>query len=80
MGSVVDEKRRVTIPKHLAEELGLRKGSVVVFSKGKDDDNVLMVKKSRRKMDALEEVMSWDSKRTGKPKRVIEREVKEIWR
>ena len=76
MDSVVDEKRRVTIPKNLAEELGLRKGSVVVFRK---DDDTLLVKKAKKKVDSLEEVMSWSPSRTGRPERIREREMKDIW-
>jgi len=33
MSSVVDEKGRVIIPKHVAEELNLNKGDMIAFEK-----------------------------------------------
>ena len=77
MRSVLDDKRRVTIPKPLAEEFDLQKGTPVIFRKGED---AILIKKAEEITDSLEEVMSWDTKRTGKPERISEREMKKIWR
>ncbi len=76
MDSVVDEKRRITIPKHLADELGLRKGTTVSYHK---DGDTLLVKKTRKGADSLEEVMSWNPRRVGRPERISEREMKDMW-
>ena len=77
MTSVLDEKRRVVLPKDLAEDLGLIEGSKVVFRKEKD---VVVLKKLEESDDSLREMMSWNPKRTGKLKPVKEIEVKGIWK
>lgn len=76
MRSVIDEKRRVTIPKPLADDLGLQKGTAVVFRRAKD---VILMKETKLN-DSLEEIMSWNPRRTSKPELISEREMKEIWR
>ena len=76
MISRIDEKRRVTVPKSLADEFGLRRGTRVVFSKGKG--RVLM-KKVDEPTDSLEEIMVWNPKRTAKVELISEKEMKEIW-
>lgn len=76
MSSVIDEKRRVTLPKSLTEEFGLSKGMAVVFRKGKD---AILMKKADESKDSLEETMSWNPKRTSRPERIGEREMKGIW-
>lgn len=77
MTSVLDEKRRVVLPKDIAEELGLVEGSTVAFKKEKD---AVIIKKVEETEDSLREIMSWNPKRTGKLKPVKEDEIKEIWR
>ncbi len=77
MSSVLDEKRRVTIPKSLAEALDLHEGSVVTLSKKED---AILMRKSSKTMDDLEEIMSWNPKRKkGKLEKVDEKELKKIW-
>lgn len=74
--SVLDEKRRVVLPKEIAEELGLAEGTAVTFKRRND---TLIVKKVTGEKDSLREMMSWDPARTKRPQRVREREIKEIW-
>ena len=76
MTSVLDEKRRVVLPKDLVEELGLAEGAAVAFEKKGD---TVIVKKIGDTEDILRGVMSWNPKRTKKPQPVREREIKEIW-
>lgn len=76
MTSVLDEKRRLVLPKELAEELGLGEGGVFTFQKGKDS---IVVKKAKGKMRDLRDIMSWNPERTGKPEIIREKETKEIW-
>jgi AbrB family looped-hinge helix DNA binding protein len=76
MSSVLDEKRRVVLPKEVVEELGLAEGTAVAFEKGK---GVVIMKKKGTKEDPLREAMSWNPKRTRRPRPVREREIKEIW-
>lgn len=75
MTSVLDEKRRVTVPKEVAEELGLVEGSRVAFRKR---GNVVTIAKADSK-DDLMELLESKPKRTGRPLPVSEREIKEIW-
>ena len=77
MSSIVDEKGRIAIPKHLAEEIGLTKGDRVVFEKKKQS---LIIKKGKAPEKRLDEIMSWNPKRTGKPEPVSPREMKEVWK
>ena len=77
MTSVLDQKRRVVLPRDVAEELGLVEGSGVTFEKGK---GMVIIKKAGKKEDMLRKMMSWNPKRTGKVVPVKEGEVKEIWR
>jgi AbrB family looped-hinge helix DNA binding protein len=74
---VLDEKRRVVLPKEMAEELGLVEGSSVSFKK--ERDTVVLRKIADANDDPLREIMSWNPKRRGKPQAVKEREIKEIW-
>ena len=76
MTSVLDEKRRVVLPKELVDELGLAEGAAVAFERKGD---VVIVKKIGDIEDPLRGVMSWNPKRTKKPQPVREREIKEIW-
>lgn len=73
----MDEKRRVVLPRDVAEELGLVEGSAVTFKKGK---GVVIVRRAETTEDELREIMSWNPKRAGKLTPVKERELKEIWR
>ena len=77
MTSVLDDKRRVVVPKDIAEELGLVEGSAVTF---KIENGEVTIKKAKEAEDSLRETMSWDPKRTRTPRPVIEDEIKEIWR
>jgi len=77
MTSILDDKRRVVLPKDIADELGLVEGSAVTFKKEK---GFVTVKKAKETEDSLGETMSWDPKRTRKPQPVKEDEIKEIWR
>jgi AbrB family looped-hinge helix DNA binding protein len=76
MTPVLDEKRRVVLPRDVAEELDLVEGSEVEFEKEK---GVVIIKKAGAKEDKLRKIMSWNPKRTGKVRPVREAEVKEIW-
>jgi len=77
MSSIVDEKGRVMIPKHVAEELNLSKGDVVAFEKR---EHLFVVRKVEFAKKRLEEVMDWDPERTDEPEPVSPREMKEIWK
>jgi len=77
MTSILDDKRRVVLPKDIADELGLVEGSTVAFKKEK---GFVTVKKAKNAEDSLRETMSWDPKRTKKPQAVKEDEIKEVWR
>ncbi len=77
MSSIVDEKGRIVIPKHLAEELGLTKGDKISFEKKKQS---LIIKKAKASEKRLDEIMSWNPKRMGKPEPVSPQEMKEIWK
>ena len=77
MTSMLNEKRRVVLPKDIAEELGLSRGSEVVFERGKGG---VTVRKAQRAKDKLLEAMSWNPKRVRKVRPVREAEVKGIWR
>jgi AbrB family looped-hinge helix DNA binding protein len=77
MSSVLDEKRRVTIPKSLAEALNLREGSIVTLTKKED---AILMKKSSRTKDNLDEILSWNpNRKKGKLEKVDEKELKKIW-
>ena len=75
--SVLDEKRRVVLPRDIAEELGLSQGSEVLFERG---GGGVMIRKAKKAEDKLLEAMSWNPKRTRRVRPVSEAEVKEIWR
>lgn len=77
MASTVDERGRIVLPKHVAEALELSEGDMVTFEKVKDHFVITKVMEPRRR---LEEIMSWNPKRTGKPEPVTPREMKEIWK
>jgi len=77
MTSVLDDKRRVVLPKEIADELCLVEGSKVTF---KTEKGVVAVKKAKEAEDSLREAMFWDPKRTRVPRPVKEDEIKEIWR
>ena len=64
------------MPKHIAEKLGLVEGSTVAFKKDRD---AVIMKRVENAEDSLREIMSWNPKRTGRPKMVKEEEIKEIW-
>jgi AbrB family looped-hinge helix DNA binding protein len=75
--SILDEKGRVVLPREIAEELGLSKGSVLRFEReGKD----IVLRKAPSARKGLEEVMDWDPERTGKVEKVTPRVMKEIWK
>jgi len=76
MVSVLDEKRRVVLPKEIAEEFGLVEGTPVAFEKGRGG---VIIKKVKKIEDPLREMMSWNPKRTRKLSPVKEKEIKEIW-
>jgi len=76
MGSVLDGKRRVVLPKEVVEELGLAEGAAVTFEKRR---GAMIMKKVEKKEDPLRKVMSWNPRRIRRPQPVREREVKEIW-
>ena len=77
MATAVDERGRIVIPKHVAEELGLSKGDVVVFEK---IDEHFVIKKLGAPKRKLAEILSWNPKRTGKPQPVSPEEMKGIWK
>jgi AbrB family looped-hinge helix DNA binding protein len=76
MTSVLDEKRRVVLPKDVVDELGLAEGTAVVFERRK---GAVIMKKVEKNEDSLRETMDWNPKRVRKPRPVREREIKEIW-
>lgn len=76
MTSVLDEKRRVVLPKEVVEELGLAEGTAVAFEKR---DGRVIMKKVKKNEDTLREAMAWNPGRTRRPRPVREREIKEIW-
>ncbi|MGA2663975.1 MAG: AbrB/MazE/SpoVT family DNA-binding domain-containing protein [Nitrososphaerales archaeon] len=82
MASVLDEKRRVVLPKELAEELGLAEGTQVVFKRSEDGIVIqkLEVGGGKAEADALRRAMEWNPRRRGTPTKVREDEVKAIWR
>lgn len=77
MSSVLDDKRRIVVPKEIADELGFSEGTMVAFRKGKEG---IIVKKIKGPANNLREIMSWNPKRTGKPEPIKESEIKRIWR
>lgn len=77
MASVLDEKRRVVLPKDMVEDLGLTEGTAVAFE---ERNGVIVMRKMATKADPLLEMMSWNPKRRGRPQPVREKEIKEIWR
>ena len=76
MSSVLDQKRRIVLPRDIANQLGVAEGSKISFEK---DNGKIILKKVGRKEDSLAQTMSWNPKRRGKLKPVIESEIKEIW-
>jgi AbrB family looped-hinge helix DNA binding protein len=77
MTSVLDEKRRVILPRDIAEELGLSQGSEVLFERG---GGGVMIRKARKTKDKLLEAMSWNPRRIRKVRPIKEAQVKEVWR
>jgi AbrB family looped-hinge helix DNA binding protein len=77
LASVLDEKRRVVLPKDLADEMGLAPGSPVSFKKGK---GVVIIQKAKGGDDQLKAAMEWNPVRKKTPAKVTEKEVKEVWR
>lgn len=77
MSQVVDERRRIVIPKHVARALGIGRGDRVVFEKVGDRFAIAKAGTRNRK---LEEVMDHDPERTAKPEDVSPSEMKGIWR
>ena len=73
---MLDEKRRIVLPREVVEELDLAEGTAVAFEK---KNGVVVIKKAKRKEDSLKELMEWNPVRTRKPRPIIEREVKEVW-
>ncbi len=73
---MLDEKRRVVLPRDVTDELGLVEGSEVAFEKGK---GMVIIKKAGKKEDTLRKIMAWNPTRTRKVMPVKEAEVKEIW-
>lgn len=76
MTSVLDQKRRVVLPREVTDELGLVEGSRVSFDKGK---GFVVIKKVSKREDPLSDMMSWNPKRRRKVLPIKEAEVKEIW-
>jgi AbrB family looped-hinge helix DNA binding protein len=77
MPQVVDERRRIVIPKHVATMLGIGTGDHVVFEKIGDR---YAIAKLEERVDRLAEVMDRDPRRTGRPLPVSPEEMKKIWR
>jgi AbrB family looped-hinge helix DNA binding protein len=77
MPQVVDQRRRVVIPKHVATTLGIKSGDQVVFEKMGDR---YAIAKLDQRVDRLAEIMDRDPKRTGKPLPVSPGEIKKIWK
>jgi len=77
MTSVLDQKRRVVLPRDVMEELGLGEGSEVEFEGRKGE---VVLRKVEKKEDPLLRVMSWNPRRRGKVRPVKESEIKEVWR
>lgn len=73
---MLDEKRRVVLPKDVVEELGLAEGTTVKFERKK---GTVVMKKVAREEDSLREAMSWDPPRIRRLHPIREREIKEIW-
>ncbi len=76
MVSVLDDKRRVVLPRDVVEELGLKEGSEVAFENRK---GVVIMKKVGENEDPLRQAMSWNPKRVRKPEPIREKEIKEMW-
>ena len=76
MTSVLDEKRRVVLPKEVVEDLGLAEGTAVAFERRED---AVIMKKVKKDEDTLREVMAWNPGRSRRPRPVREREIKETW-
>lgn len=74
---MLDQKRRVVLPKDVADELGLVEGSEVAFEKGR---GAVVLRKVAKGEDSLKDAMSWDPKRVRKLLPVREAEIKEVWR
>ncbi|MDI6820440.1 MAG: AbrB/MazE/SpoVT family DNA-binding domain-containing protein [Candidatus Hodarchaeaceae archaeon] len=77
MTSVVDGRGRVVLPRHVTEALELSEGDMIAFEKVEDHFVIRKVRAPERK---LEEIMSWNPKRIGKPEPVSPKEMKEIWK
>ncbi len=73
---MLDEKRRVVLPRDVTEALGVFEGSEIAFEKGK---GIVIIKKAGKKEDALRKIMAWNPKRTSRVLPVKEAEVKKIW-
>ncbi len=77
MAKVVDERRRIVIPKHVAKSLGITSGDMVVFEKIGDR---FAITKTQTPEQRLERIMDQNPERTGEPQKVSPAEMKEIWR
>lgn len=64
MSQVVDQRRRVVIPKHVARTLGIGTGDRVIFQKMGDH---YAIAKAGDRAERLGAVMDWDPERTDKP-------------
>lgn len=73
--SVLDDKRRVVLPKEKADEPGLAEGTTVAFERRR---GLVIMKNVTGQKDSLREMMLWDPPRTKRPQRVRENEIKEI--
>jgi AbrB family looped-hinge helix DNA binding protein len=77
MSQVVDRRRRVVIPKHVAKSLDIQSGDRVIFEKIGDH---FAIAKAGDRIGRLSEVMDRIPERTGKPQPVSPREMKRIWK
>jgi AbrB family looped-hinge helix DNA binding protein len=77
MSQVVDRRRRVVIPKHVAKSLDIQGGDRVIFEKIGDH---YAIAKAGDRTGRLAEVMDRIPERTGKPQPVSPREMKRIWK
>jgi len=77
MTQIVDERRRIVIPRHVAKTLGIGSGDRVAFERVGDRFAITKVETRNQK---LEEIMDQDPERTGKPESVSPREMTRIWK
>lgn len=74
--SVLDDKRRIVLPKEIAEELGLAEGTPVSFKRSREG---IVIERAEKNVDALRDMMEWNPRRQGRSSEVRERDVKGIW-